>query len=328
MVWIKFAVCASIIFLAGSRLTKYADVMAERTGLCRAWIGIVLLATVTSLPELANGISAAAVARLPDLAAGDLLGACMVNMFTLALLDIALWVLGRESIFVKPRPSNILSALFGIGLLLFTALVLAAARFIFDFSLFGISIYAFLILLIYLAAQRILYTYSQAEAPAGGGSHAQISDFQVYFYFAVSALIVIAAGSWLPFIGGEIVAAMGWGKTFVAVLFLGLATTLPEMTVSFSALRLGEVGMSVGNLVGSNVFNIAIFFAVDLFYQPGSLFSAVSFNMVYAALFGALLLGVVYFSLKKQVGNRIPSISIILIYLFALYFIFRAGIVS
>lgn len=327
MVWLKFVICAAIIFFAGSKLTKYGDVIGEKTGLSRTWIGIVILATITSFPELANGISAAAAVKVPDLAVGDLLGACMVNMFVLALLDILLWVLRRESIFIKPKESNILSSLFGIGLLLFIAFSLAVSRYFFDVHILGVSIYTIAILLIYLIAQKSIYAHSRGEPVEGEEQYPHISGFQTYFYFLLSALVVIAAGSWLPFIGNEIVSIMGWGKTFVAVLFLGLATTLPEMTVSVSALRLGAVGMSIGNLIGSNVFNVAILFVVDIFYRPGSLLSAVSVNMIYAALSGALLLGITYLSMKRRIGNRVPSLIIVFLYLLSLFLLFQAGVV-
>ena len=87
-VWIRFIICAAVIFLAGYRLSKYGDVIAEKLGLTRAWIGLVLLATITSIPELANSIGAVTYVDSPDLAIGDLFGACLFNMFTLALLDI------------------------------------------------------------------------------------------------------------------------------------------------------------------------------------------------------------------------------------------------
>jgi cation:H+ antiporter len=328
LVWLKFVICAGVIFLAGSRLTKYGDVIAEKTGMCRAWIGLVLLASITSLPELSNGISAAAIAKVPDLAVGDLLGACMVNMFTLALLDMFQWSRGRKSIFINPKESNVLSALFGLCLLLIVAFSLAVSRYFFDFVIFGISIYSLIIFVTYLFAQKLLYALSGGEGEGGEESYSNISNVQAYSYFLLSAVFVIAAGSWLPFIGNEIVSVMGWGKTFVAVLFLGLATTLPEMTVSIFALRLGAVGMAIGNLIGSNIFNLAIVFIVDIFYRPGALLSAVTINMVYAALSGALLIGIVYFALKKQISNHIPSLIIILLYVFSLLFLFQAGLLS
>jgi len=327
IVWLKFLICAAIILFAGSRLTKYGDVIAEKTGLSHAWIGVVLLATITSLPELANGVSAAALARVPDLAFGDLLGACMINMFTLAMLDMIWWLRGRESVFVGTKRSNIISTLFGIILLLTTSLALLFSFQLFDFSVLGVSIYSFLIFGIYLLGIRALRGYRTGEIVAEK-EYGHISDSRAYFCFLIMALVVVAAGSWLPFIGSEIVKVMGWGETFVAVLFIAIATTLPELTVSLSALRMGQAAMSVGNLVGSNFFNVSIIFLVDVFYQPASLFSSVSQNMVYAALFGALLMGIALVALERRIVNRIPSIIIILLYLFSLFFLFHTGILS
>jgi len=327
MVWLKFIICAAIIFFAGSKLTKYGDVIAEKTGLSHAWIGVVLLATITSLPELANGISAAAWAKIPDLAFGDLLGACMINMFTLAMLDIIWWLRGRESIFIGTKRSNIISTSFGMLILLATGFALVLSGQGFDFSIFGISLYSFLILAIYLFALRVLRGHRAGEITTKK-EYEHISNSRVYGRFIGLAIIVVAAGSWLPFIGNEIVMVMGWGRTFVAVLFIAIATTLPEFTVSLSALRLGKASMSIGNLVGSNIFNVAIIFLVDVFYRPASLFSAVSQQMIYAALSGALLMGIALVALERRIINRIPSLIIVLFYLLSLFLLFQAGVLS
>ncbi|MFH1825817.1 MAG: hypothetical protein ABH823_00810 [bacterium] len=329
MVWLKFIFCALIILFAGSKLTKYADVIAEKTGLSRAWLGLTLLAMITSLPELANAISAVAIVKLPDLALGDILGACMINMFALSLLDIWQWLRGQEPIFLKNKQSNAETALFGVIMLLFVALGLVFSHFYFDLSFLGVSVYAIVILLLYLGVQKILLAHSQGtEVVVGEENYLHLSGTQTYLRFSILAIIVVMAGSWLPFIGAEMVTVMGWGNTFVAVLFLGLATTLPEMTVSISALRLGHTGMSIGNLVGSNIFNVAIIFVADLFYLPGSLLAAASFNMVYAALAGALLLGLAYVALKQQIKNRLPSLLMAAVYLGTLFLLFKSGLLS
>ena len=327
LVWLKFIICVAIIFLAGSKLTRYGDAIAHKTGLSHAWVGIVLLAIVTSLPELANGISSVALAKIPDLAMGDLLGACMMNMFSLAMLDLLWGLRGRESLFKTFRESNLISTFFGVLILLVASAGLALSRFLFDFSLFGISVYSFVILGVYIAVLKFLGQHMNEEE-VDKEEYAHLSDLRVYFVFFITALIVIGAGIWLPFIGGEIVSVMGWGRTFVAVLFIALATTLPELTVSLTALRMGETSMAIGNLVGSNIFNVAIIFVVDIFNQPASLLSAVSQNMIFAALFGALLMGIAFFALKKQIANRIPSLIIVLLYLFSLFCLFQAGVLS
>jgi cation:H+ antiporter len=87
MIWIQFLAAALVIVLAGMRLARYGDVLGEKTGLGRSWIGVVLLAATTSLPELFTGIGATALAALPDIAVGDVLGSCMFNLLILSFMD-------------------------------------------------------------------------------------------------------------------------------------------------------------------------------------------------------------------------------------------------
>jgi cation:H+ antiporter len=328
LVWLKFLICAVIIFLAGSKLTKYGDAIAEKTGLCRAWIGLVMLAAITSLPELATSISASALTQLPDLAAGDLLGACMMNMFTLALLDLIWGLRGNKSIFINFKQSNLVSTLFGIIILLLVSAALALGHRSFDPSWLGISLYSVVILGTYLLSLFILQQHRECAETLVEHSYSRISSRRTYQFFFLSAIAVIAAGSWLPFIGSEIVAVMGWGHTFVAVLFLAFATTLPEITVSFSALRLGHAGMAIGNLVGSNVFDVSLIFLADIFYRQGSLYSAVSRNMILPALFGALLMGIVYFTQRTRTKGHLASAAIVILYLLSLAYLYLTGVLS
>lgn len=88
MVWLQFVLCAGLIGFPGVRLSRYGDAIAALTGLSRNWVGLILLATVTSLPELVTGLSAVTVAAAPDIAVGDVLGSCVFNLMILALIDI------------------------------------------------------------------------------------------------------------------------------------------------------------------------------------------------------------------------------------------------
>lgn len=311
IVWLKFIICALAIFLAGSRLTKYGDQLADQTGLCKAWLGLVLLAMVTSLPELSNAISAAYI-NMPDLAVGDIIGACLINVFFLALFDLWQRFKGNGSIFSGASSNNLLSAEFGTGILLITFLGLGLSKLGFDFVVFNFSIYTLAIFIFYLLIQQKLYRNRRAGQEK---KTKEKLDYFLIIQFFLMAVVVVAAGSWLPFIGTEIVEVMGWGETFVAILFLGIATTLPELTVSFSALRLGEVGMCVGNFVGSNIFNVAILFIADLFFRQGSLLAASSPVLIYGALSAAVLLAMVYSALKKGGKSHLPTVLIIYLYL-------------
>ncbi len=114
LLWLGFVVCTGAIIYSGTGLSKYGDIIAEKTGLGRAWIGIVLMASVTSLPELVTGISSVTYANVPNIAVGDVLGSCVFNMLIFTLLDA---VHGPIPISTKAHPGHVLSAAFGILLL-------------------------------------------------------------------------------------------------------------------------------------------------------------------------------------------------------------------
>lgn len=136
LIWFEFAVCALLIGLAGTKLCRYADVIADKTGLSGSWIGLILLATVTSLPEMVTGISAITLANVPNIAVGSLLGSCVFNLAILVVLDF----LGRgESLYRRASPSHILSAGFGVILIGFVGLsVLLADKATFSVAHMGI----------------------------------------------------------------------------------------------------------------------------------------------------------------------------------------------
>ena len=87
LIWPEFLICLAVIGYAGYYLSRYGDIIAEKTGMSSSWVGLILLSTATSLPELATGISSVAVANAPNIAVGDVLGSTVFNLAILVLLD-------------------------------------------------------------------------------------------------------------------------------------------------------------------------------------------------------------------------------------------------
>ena len=114
LIWLEFSACALLIGVAGSQLARYADVIADKTGLSASWIGLMLLATVTSLPELVTGISSLTLANVPNIAVGSILGSCVFNLAILIVLD---FLIRGESIYRRTSQSHILSAGFSVVLI-------------------------------------------------------------------------------------------------------------------------------------------------------------------------------------------------------------------
>lgn len=82
LLFAEFMIIAAVIVVCGTQLSKYGDMIAEKTGLGRAWTGLIILASITSLPELITGVSSVAFADLPDIAAGDIMGSLYFAFIT------------------------------------------------------------------------------------------------------------------------------------------------------------------------------------------------------------------------------------------------------
>jgi len=322
LVWLKFAFCVLVIFFSGRAVAKYGDIIAIRTGLGRVWIGVVLLALVTSLPELFTGISSVTLVGAPDITIGNLFGANAFNLLNLALLDI---IYRYGSIFGMVSPVHRLTGWFSMVLVAVAAVSIFISRF-FDMGIGWIGWYTPVIIIGYLFFMwRIFHAQQRQparpliEQPDYGGA----TMSRVYLYFVISAVLIIGAGTWLAVIGEEIATVTGLGESFVGSLFIGFSTTLPEITVSFTALRLGAVDMAVANMVGSNLFNMAIIPIDDLLYAPGSVLASVSSSNLLTAGFVIVMTGVLiaglHFRPKRYFRVSWCSLTLIALFLIQAY---------
>ena len=284
IIWSQFTLCAALIGVAGYQLSHSGDAIAQRTGMSGSWVGLALLATVTSLPELATGISSVTVANAPNLAVGDALGSCVVNLVFLVVIDA---VFRKEPLWQRAGQGHVLAAAFGVLMLGFTVVSLLVSQvklphttlLTVAFTQLGFGLTTPVLLVLYLIAMRTVFAYehNHAAAPSETLDDATLPPLRTaVMRFALAATVVAGAGVWLPFAATDLARAMGWNNSFVGSLFVALATSLPELAVTLSALRMGALDMAIGNLLGSNLFNVAIIAIDDLFYRPGVLLSDVS----------------------------------------------------
>ncbi len=321
ILWTGFLFCALIIFYAGAKLSKYGDIIAEKTGLGRTWVGVVLIASVTSFPELVTGISSVTYARTPDIALGNILGACAFNLLLFALLDA---LHPAKPISSTASQSHILSAGFGIILLTFVGAGILLKDVIIKIG--WISISSFFFIAIYLIAMRMIYSHEKKQIFFNQKdikqnlSYPDASLKNVILKFSINGLAVIIAAVFLPKIGKDIAVKTGLGETFVGNFFIAITTTLPEMVVSISALRIGATDLALGNIFGSNLFNIFILAVDDLLFIKGPLFSFVNPVHIFpvltvTAMTAVAIIGLIYKTEKKQLFLGRDSIVIILLYL-------------
>jgi cation:H+ antiporter len=326
LAWIVFPVLVAVIAFAGTGLSRYGDILAEKWGLGRTWVGFILLATVTSLPELVTGLSSVTVADAPDLAVGDVLGSCAFNLLIFAMLDLQE---GGKALSSRASVGHVLSAAFGILLLSVISLSLVAGNRIVLPSLGWVGIPSVAILGIYLVAAKVVYSYEKRQIAGFVREIAEelhyrgVTAGRAMTMYGVHAALVVGAAGALPWAGAEIARSTGLGQTFVGSAFLAVATSLPEVVVSLAAARIGAVDLAIGNLLGSNIFNACILAVDDLFYAPGPIYGAVTAShaipaLTAIAMTGAAVAGLVYRAEKKRFPLAWDSVAMVLAYILGL----------
>ncbi|MCB2059365.1 MAG: sodium:calcium antiporter [Novosphingobium sp.] len=328
--WLQLAVCAVAIGYAGRLLTHYGEAISRLTGLSRSWVGLVLLAAATSLPELFTGVSASAVAIAPDIALGDALGSCIINLLLIVILD----AMSRdEPVYYRIDQGHILTAGFGVILLGFVGALIIVARDELDFSIGHVSVYTPFLILIYMVAMRATFLHERRRAPAPVAPDPEASATLrgTLARYAAAAAVVAFAGGLLPFVGMEIVETTGLRTSFVGTLLIAAATSLPEAAVTIAALRRNAADMAIASLLGSNLFDILVIAIDDLAYPRGALLADVSPVHAASAFAAVIMNGIFIVALLFRPKNRFfgvaswVSLSLLSVYLLSAYVIYLHG---
>lgn len=328
---IQFFLTALVIVFAGTLLTKFADKIAELTGWGRLFVGSLLLAGATSLPELMVDINAVK-SNLPDLAVGDLLGSSLFNLLILALLDFLYPSKFRRTSFSPQYLHHSLSAVLAI---LLTSLIGVAIAAKIEVSFIGVSLVAWAALFVYLYGLRLIFIDGKnntpmaaeevVEAKVGGKTRRLFFAFSGY---VASSIVILLVAPYLVEAADKIAEASGLGHTFIGTTLVALTTSLPELASTIAAFRLGSLDLALGNIFGSNAFNAILFVPLDYLFA-GSLFSSVkgihavtAFSVVAATCIAVM--GQLY---RKKERSRFaePSseavVVVIILFLLLLYFL-------
>jgi len=306
MVWLAFLVCGFVIWVAGSRLCRYGEVIAEKSGSSRTWVGVILLASATSLPELTAGISAAGFARSPDIAIGDVLGSCVFNLTMLAAVD---GMYRHAPVYTRASQGHILSAGFSVIMLGFVGFDILISTSGHGLAIAHVGVSSFLLLGIYALAARTVFRY-EAEHPDEYFEKSKIAEASLSLRAASVrytgwSLLVLAGGTALPFVGTEIAETMGWRESFVGNLFVAAATSAPELAVTIAAVRAGTLDLAIGNLLGSNLFNMVVLALDDVVYGNGRLLADGSAVHASSVMTAVMMTGIAIVGLRFRPRTRL-----------------------
>jgi cation:H+ antiporter len=328
MVWAQFVIAAGIIIVSGYKLSQYGEQIAKRTGLGQTIMGVILFSSITSLPELAVCVTSTSVVQAPDLAIGNVFGSNLFNLLLIAILDI---VQGKGAILDLLSMGHVLAASFGI---LLAGLVVLSIGLGLSFNLGFIGFESVVLILIYALGMKILYRHETLESPRDSPGVEELEGIKegksLYVFFAICAIAILGAGWWLCVTADAIAQATGWGRSFIGSFMLAVVTSLPELAVGIPLVRNGAFDMAIGNLLGSNIFNIAIIPIADVFFTKGAILGNASGDHILTAVLGIVMTNIVVIDLiyrAKKVPWRIGwgSISIIALYCLGSITLFKLG---
>lgn len=327
-----FIVSALVIVIAGSFLTKFADQISDETGLGRVLAGGILLASATSLPEFMVDLNALDIQK-PNLAVGDLLGSSLFNLLILAILDFTFPSTFKRTAFSSDFLHHSLAAVLSI---LLTAIVGIGIISEVKFSLLGVGVFTWILLITYLFGLRMIYfdrksdpTYLKVLKDKSFQTAVKSATFyRALVGYILAAIAILVAAPFLARSADELATMSGLGHTFIGTTLVALATSLPELVSTLTAFKMGAPDLALGNIFGSNTFNMVLLVPLDFLYPDILLNSVHSIHAVTAmsivAVTTVAVMGQLYRK-KERLRFAEPSSEIIVVliimFLFLLYFL-------
>jgi cation:H+ antiporter len=329
--WVQFIICAGIIVLSGSKLTRSAAVIAENTGIGTAWAGALMLPLATSLPELVTTLRAVSI-NAPDLALGNILGSCLFNLALLVVIDL---LEGRSALTARLNQSHIITASLSIITICLASIAILGDNLL---SIGWVGGETLLIALVYIFGSRLLFRFERnklsrsdaGEISSDDAINKSVSTPRALLQFLIAAGFIVIAGIFLTDATDSIADITGLGHTFIGSIFLAISTSLPETVTTITAVRLGYLDMAVANVFGANFMNLFILFWADLFYIPAPLLYAVSENHLLSALMvvfmsTVVILGLTYRSERKIGRIGYDTLLVLAGYLIAVLLLLKTG---
>ncbi len=329
--WTQFLLCGLAIMVAGTQLSRYGDILAVKTGMGRTWMGLVIIAAATSLPELATGASSILWVQAPDITVGDLLGSCVFNLLILALVDL---LYPRGPALTAADRGHLVAAGFGVVMLGVAVMGVMAHSPIASLTFLHVGLSSLVLVICYLVAMRAVFRYQRRELAAyqkereEEPAYEDVTLNRALLLFGVNALVVLAAGVWLARTAAHLAELAGWHMSLMGTLFVAASTSLPELVVTLGALRLGAIDLAVGNLFGSNLINLAMLGVMDILYVKGPLLGLAASVHAVTGLMAILMTGIASLELayrpQKKALRWMSTGAFLLVFIYAAHIFVQA----
>jgi len=319
---IAFAVLASAIWFAGTRLSHLSKAIGKATGIGPAMMGLLFLGGITELPELVT-TGTAAIKGNAALALNNMLGGIPMQTAILAVADILVVHVALTSTPKKHTP------LFEGAILAFLLLVLFALISVGEIAIVtGLGVGALI-----LASLYVVFIYALNRYEKNHGLQFEAVDEGVVSPDSLRTLIwkssgagaiILVCGVLLVNVCEAIAVQTSLGNSFVGVTLLAITTSLPELSTTIAAVRMGAFTMAISNIFGSNLLMIFILLPADMLYREGEILAQVDDISKIALLSGIVMTLIYVFGLVMKhkpriLGMGVDSALVMAIYMASLY---------
>lgn len=267
MIYLAYLLLAVIVVALSIRLSYYVDLIDKTTDISGAFIGGVMLAAVTSLPELFTSLSSTIFLGKPELVLGNILGS---NLFNITVLAVIIVIMSRSFNKAYIAQSHTIVVRW---LVVIYALLTLPVLFGKDFNILGVSLISLVIMVIYVGCVKKMAGDENQETEEDEEIHTDLTTKQLFIRFGLLSVLLVAASIGITFVTDRIAVELNLGMTLAGALFLGIATSLPEVTSSISLAKMGNFNATLGNILGSNLFNLFILVLADVTYRAGSVYT-------------------------------------------------------
>ena len=324
-----FALSAACVWIAGARLAYLADTLADRFRLAKSLVGLLMLSLATSLPEVATTLTAA-IQQARDLVLNNLFGGIALQTAILAMADF--WARGPITNYPRKANHTLEAAL--LALLLAVAMIFISLGETFVFA--GVGLGSVAIALVYCGAIWLLRHYDDSSdwvpidlpdpdplafpAPTGLGT---ATNSSLIWQAIVACIAILIFGLLLVLFAERIAIQSGLGAGFIGVTLLAAATSLPELSTSIAAVRIGAYTMAISNIFGSNLIMLVLVFPADILFRAGPILQNTSRTVSLALSFGLAVTAIFLIGLivrrKPRIGMfGVDSVLVLLTFLASL----------
>lgn len=327
MIFLVYLILAITVIVLSVIVSKYVDLIEKNSSLSGAFIGGIILSAVTSLPELFTSISSTVLIKKPGLCFGNILGS---DLFNLTIIAFMILLFSSKYKVAKISESHLVTVI----LLIFIYGILAMNMLgITDFNILTVNITSIIIFIMYIIGVKAMAKENgdcngvEEEIDEEVATTTKLTLKQIVARFIIASILLVIASIMITYVTDMISVKLNLGAGLAGALFLGIATSLPELTSSISLARMENFNMVTGNIVGSNLFNFLILFIADVLYLGDGIYNFADRQNISLVLFGAIatiFMGILLALNNKKKKNMIVSIilSIGIITSYVLFLVF------